>query len=171
MRRIVAQLGLLEETHLVESFFFFLSTQLSLFACASQSRAVLKLKLDRDSVVHLYSKLRVRWRGSDSCYWALVYCCSLPFTRLEARPSPELIGLWSGGELRSSHSLTASSRTQQAGRGEVTAKVFQVKRPPQKIPDQTAGFPQRVLPSAWVRIHFWYPRLRQSFSYVTGSLF
>lgn len=33
--------------------------------------------------------------GSTSCRCALVYYCCLLFPRLEARPAPELIGLWS----------------------------------------------------------------------------
>lgn len=94
-----------------------------------------------ESVVQFYSQHWARWQGSASCCWALVYYCFfffLPFTRLEARPAPELIGLWSRVK---TPELTEPDSFLQAEAGEVTAKVFQVKDHPRKSCFYTTGHP------------------------------
>lgn len=67
------------------------SKQIRVFPCAPQSGNKTGTWMQGTRWFRVWA----RWHGSVSCCWALVYCCFLPFPRLEARPSPELIGLWS----------------------------------------------------------------------------
>lgn len=70
----------------IEIFFFPKpSKQISVFACAPQSRNTIQLDLDLEDGGSA--------QGSASGCSALMYYCFLPFTRLEARPAPEPIGL------------------------------------------------------------------------------
>lgn len=118
-------------------FFFFYSEpskQISLFACAPQSRAIIKLDLD----VGLGGSAGYYALGSLARLCKLLLgSCVLLFFALYTPGSPPISGAhWSvkQSKLQSSHSLTASSRPQQAGRqaGEVTAKLFQVRDHPRK---------------------------------------
>lgn len=106
-------------------FFYFFKTK---FAYAPQSLVIQSnwsWMLDSRSCLR-----RARWwQGSTSCRWALVYYCFLPFTRLEARPAPELIGLWSRVNSRAHTAWQLPpGQSRQAGRQErLLQKVFQVK--------------------------------------------
>lgn len=86
------------------------------------------------------------------------------FTRLEARPAPELIGLWGRVNSRAHTSLTASSRPKdrqgRQGRRGYCKSFPSQKDHPRKYWVQTAGLPlcgvQASSPASTWKEHLWF---------------